>query len=95
MEIIIALVIVLLGVAFFVDSARKRSQDREKTVAPERLLSANEAPPTETGRLRVKHIVDTLKKPQEAGKPAAESDQSVPDGAGQTLPDPFDADSKK
>ena len=95
MEIIIALVIVLLGVAFFVDSSRKRSQSRNEVASAERILSANEAPPTETGRMRVKHIVDTLKKPQSGGNTAAESEESVPDGTGQTLPDPFDTNSKK
>ena len=96
MRAIIVLVFLVLAGAFLLDSFRKRgAQKKPEPVDP--MLSANDAPPTETGRLRVKHIVDALKKPGDVNEgettPIGNPDEVVkPDSSpGKSLPDPFES----
>lgn len=89
MKVIIVLIFLCLAGAFVLDSMRKR---KSKPKDPsQRLMSANEAPPTETGRLRVKHIVDAIKKPAPAHAEGGHAESVAPDGESKTsLPDPFE-----
>ncbi|MFN8391446.1 MAG: hypothetical protein U0136_14255 [Bdellovibrionota bacterium] len=92
MKLIIIIVFVLLGATFVADFLKKRAAQKAKQPEPIRMQTANEAPPTETGRLRVAEIVKALKKPDEHASPESAS----PESANQTteddskLPDPFE-----
>jgi len=93
-KVIILLVVAAIVLTLVADSLRKRSKEKLRASdadAAERLVPADEAPPTETGRLRVKHIVEALKKSEEKTAEMAKNKEA----ASQTpeeevLPDPFE-----
>ena len=98
MKIIILLVVFLVAGALVFDAKRKKKDAAAKT-SSERIISANEAPPTETGRMRISEIVEAIKKdgvvPQSGVPSAEEVEKRVTLGTVQSeeesdaLPDPF------
>jgi hypothetical protein len=86
-----------LALTFLGDYLKKNKAKKKDEIVNERLLTANEAPPTETGRLRAAHIIEAIKK-GEAEKSAAardaaqrgNSDERAADGETEELPDPFE-----
>ncbi len=89
------IVLIIIGVAFtvLIDAMKKRKSTaaNDPSSTSQRLMTANEMPPTETGRLRVRDIVDSLKRPDapeaEAAAPQAPAEKE------EELPDPFDTKS--
>ena len=92
MKTIIILVLAAIVLTVIVDALRKRGQRSANAPGPNdavRLVPANEAPPTETGRLRVAHIVSALKKSEEkAAEEAKQGEKPKPEE--EKLPDPFE-----
>lgn len=89
MKAIILLVFAAIVISVLVDAMRKRGAN--KTPGPgdaERLIPANEAPPTETGRLRVAQIVQALKKGEEKAEEAKRTEEAKAEE--EKLPDPFE-----
>ncbi len=88
---IVLLLVVVLGGALVLRNRTPRGQQSQKS---ERLMTANEAPPTETGKLRVAQIVKAIRTDPSAGTAAAASGSSAPNGpihgeGAEHLPDPF------
>ncbi|MCB0322274.1 MAG: hypothetical protein KDD69_01840 [Bdellovibrionales bacterium] len=95
MTTIILLILAFIAVAFLFDAVRqsKKKAAPVESTRSERMLTADEAGPTETGRFRVQQALGTGSMP-----PAARPQQSpigpnvVADEEQDPLPDPFEPD---
>ena len=96
MKIIILILFFLLAATFLVDYLRKK-KTRQSSAPAERLPTANEMSPTETGRLRVAHIVEAIKKStaEKDAEPEAPQPSADIDDPDSELPDPFDGNGGK
>lgn len=94
MNIAILLIVGFIAVAFFVDAYRQSTRKKKgssESSKPERILTADESGPTETGRYRVQQALGsagTINETQK-GKTTGGSDQEDT-----PLPDPFDDEEK-
>ncbi len=91
MNIAILLIVGFIAIAFFVDAYRQSSRKKKhasESKLPERILTADESGPTETGRFRVQQALGSVgtlsESPGEKKPPIATDDEDAP------LPDPFD-----
>ena len=90
MKAIITVIFFVLLIGALLDHFRRRgSRSQTSARESERLLSADNAPPTETGRLRVQSILEAVKQKTQVEEP--EEAETIED---EKLPDPFDSGKK-
>ena len=92
MKGIILIVIILIAVGIVFDRRRRKTQ--LKLPAPDSLVSANELPPSETGRFRAQTALSDAKlraggKLEDQGKESGETASTDEKEAEEALPDPF------
>ena len=95
-NLIILVVIGFVAMAFLYDAAKKSRTDQEKRRSgqpqAERMLTANEAGPTETGRYRVQEALrdtEDSSGPREAPTEAVRENPESQSEEEELLPDPF------
>ena len=92
MNIVIFFIVGLIAVAFLFDAMRQSKKRSSNTVgekAPDRILTADESGPTETGRFRVQQALGAAPL-REGGSKKDSSGTAEPSSDSEgALPDPF------
>src|SRR5690606_3824306 len=95
--IIILIVVALIALAFLVDAVRnagKRKKEPGVQGSPKRIVTADEAGPTETGRFRAQQALGRASSNAEPETPSRSAGVDIPtesfDDEDAPLPDPFE-----